>query len=348
MSRHRLFAPTRLVLAAGLLGALGLPAQAVVIETKSGERLDAERAYQTVTALVVILKSFDMRLIPVDEVATVDGVPLAQANLTASTPEASPEPDASPAPAASPSAPDPRAGLYPLRPGTFRTYNLEKTRTTWHRINREMKPRETAREQGRVIESVVGADPMGPVALTETVVQQAAGGLRSESSSVHVIDPRSDGYFLLGQTISEPMLSPSRQESRVDIPPMLWPTSLSAGQTWTVGPFRHLGLYTAGRMQVVGRESVTVPAGTYPDAWRIQGFLHVFGGEQRLREGRLVMEHGTLETTTWFVPGLGPVREESKFHAHQDFFPAGGKGPELPIVVEERATRDLLEFGLGR
>jgi hypothetical protein len=107
-------------------------------------------------------------------------------------------------------------------------------------------------------------------------------------------------------------------------------------------------MYTAGRMQVVGQEPVSVPAGTYPDAWRIQGFLHVFGGDQRLRAGRLVMEHGTLETTTWFVPGLGPVKEEAKFHAHQDFYPTGAKGPELPIVVEERSTRSLMEFGLGR
>ncbi|MFN3429436.1 MAG: hypothetical protein ACK46X_05755, partial [Candidatus Sericytochromatia bacterium] len=113
MSPNRLNALTRLALAAGLAGALCLPAQAVVIETKDGERLDAERAYQTVTALVVILKSFDMRLIPVDQVATVDGLPLAQANLQAS-PAPSPEPDASPAPVASPAAPDPRAGLYPL------------------------------------------------------------------------------------------------------------------------------------------------------------------------------------------------------------------------------------------
>ena len=344
MLRHRLFAPTRLLLAVGLLGGLSLPAQAVVVETKSGERLEAERIYETVTALVVLLKTFDMRLIPNDQVATVDGVPLAQAAPSPS-PVASPEPGASPAPAASP---EPSAGFYPLRPGTFRTYSLEKTRTTWHRIGREMQRHETIREQGRVNETVVGADPLGPVAVTETVFQQAPGRPGSESSSVQVIDPRSDGYFLLGQSVTEPALSPSRQESRVDIPPMLWPTSLELNQTWTVGPFRHLGLYTAGRMQVVAQEPVTVPAGTYPDAWRIQGFLHVFGGEQRLREGRLVMEHGTLETTTWFVPGLGPVREESKFHAHQDFFPAGGKGPELPIVVEERATRALLEFGLGR
>ncbi|MOA65156.1 hypothetical protein D3C78_1914430 [compost metagenome] len=60
------------------------------------------------------------------------------------------------------------------------------------------------------------------------------------------------------------------------------------------------------------------------------------------------MEHGTLETTTWFVPGLGPVKEESKFHAHQGFFPADSKAPELPIVVEERSTRSLMEYKVGR
>ena len=43
------------------------------------------------------------------------------------------------------------------------------------------------------------------------------------------------------------------------------------------------------------------------------------------------MEHGTLETSTWFVPGLGPVKEVSKFHAHQNFFANDQAVPELPL-----------------
>lgn len=338
---------TAACLAAGLIGMLGLPAEAIEVVTTTGERLIADRVYPTVTALVVLQGTQDMRLIPNAEVATVDGVPLAQAVFPEPTPETAARPDAavSPAPAASPA---PSVGLYPLKVGTFRSYRLEQTRTTWHRVNQAMDRKGTETETGYVKEVVVGTDPLGPVAMNETIIEEAPGQASRESSILHVIDARTDGYYLLGQTISEPLLVPPQQESRVDLPPMLWPASLSAGLTWTVGPFRHLGMYTAGRMQVVGQEPVSVPAGTYPDAWRIQGFLHVFGGDQRLRAGRLVMEHGTLETTTWFVPGLGPVKEEAKFHAHQDFYPTGAKGPELPIVVEERSTRSLMEFGLGR
>lgn len=332
-------------LAAGLVGLFALPAEAIVVITSSGERLEADRVYPTVTALVVLLGTQDMRLIPNAEVATVDGVPLERATFPEPTPGAlSPS-----VPAPSPAAPAARAvGLYPLNVGTFRTYRLEQARTTWHRINRTMVRKGSEQETGYVKEVIVGSDPLGPVALSETIIEESPGQSSRESAVLHVIDARPDGYYLLGQTVTEPLLVPPQQESRVDLPPMLWPTSLSAGLTWTVGPFRHLGMYTAGRMQVVGRESVSVPAGTYPDAWRIQGFLHVFGGDQRLRAGRLVMEHGTLETTTWFVPGLGPVKEESKFHAHQAFFPENETAPELPIVVEERSTRTLTEFGLGR
>jgi hypothetical protein len=239
-------------------------------------------------------------------------------------------------------------GIYPLMPGTFRTYQLTQTRVTWHRENREMKQRDTEQATGVVKEVVVGADPMGPVAMTESIVERADGRAAQESSVVHLIAPREDGYYLLGQTVSEPALVPPVQESHISIPPMVWPRTLSVGQTWTVGPFRHLGMYTAGRMQVVGQESVSVPAGTYPDAYRIDGFLHVFGGDQRLRAGRLVMEHGTLETSTWFVPGLGPVKETAKFHAHQNFFANNPATPELPVVIEERSTRTLTEFGLGK
>ena len=101
-------------------------------------------------------------------------------------------------------------------------------------------------------------------------------------------------------------------------------------------------------MKVVGRESVTVPAGTYPDAFKVTGYGHVFDGTQLLKGGRLVTDHGTLETTTWFVPGLGPVRDEAKLHMHQTYFPSSPKGSEVPLVVEEVSTRSLAGFQLGR
>jgi hypothetical protein len=139
-----------------------------------------------------------------------------------------------------------------------------------------------------------------------------------------------------------------RQEDRISTPPRLWPNALAIGQTWIVGPFERLGLNQVGRMEVVGRESVTVPAGTYPDAFKIVGHGHVFAGTQLLKGGRLVTDHGTLETTTWFVPGLGPVREEAKLHMHQSYFPTSPKGTEIPLVVEEVSTRSLSEFQIGK
>lgn len=337
------------LLGAGVLATVwSAPALAVIVETRSGQRYDAERVYPTVTALVVLERNFNMKIIPNTEVATLDGeayVPPTPESSLAPTP--TPSTGATPAPAPS-VAPVSATGLYPLMPGTFRTYQLTLSRESWVRVNRRMKPRGTDKGAGVVKEVVVGVDPLGPAAMTETIIEQINGNPAQESSTVHLIAPREDGYYLLGQTVTDPMLEPSTQESRISIPPMVWPRTLAIGQTWTVGPFRHLDMYTAGRMQVVGRESVSVPAGTYPDAFRISGFLHVFGGAQHLRVGRLVMEHGTLETTTWFVPGLGPVKEEAKFHAHQNFFANAEQTPELPVVVEERSMRELTEFGLGK
>lgn len=341
------------LLGAGVLAAVwSAPALAVVVETRSGQRIDAERVYPTVTALVVVARDFNLSIIPNDEVASVDGeayVPPAPTSSLPPSPVPSPMPSAGESPAPAPSvAPASATGIYPLRPGTFRTYRLTVARESWERVNRRMKPRGTDQGSGVVKEVVVGADPLGPAAMTETIIEQMNGKPAQESSTVHLIDPREDGYYLLGQTVTDRMLEPSTQTSRISIPPMVWPRTLTIGKTWTVGPFRHMDMYTAGRLQVVGRESVTVPAGTYPDAYRISGFLHVFGGAQHLRVGRLVMEHGTLETTTWFVPGLGPVKEEAKFHAHQNFFANRESTPEMPVVVEERTTRELTEFGLGK
>jgi hypothetical protein len=101
-------------------------------------------------------------------------------------------------------------------------------------------------------------------------------------------------------------------------------------------------------MEVVGVESVTTPAGAYPEAFKVIGRGSVFGGSQQLKNGRLVTDHGSIETTTWVVPGVGPVRELSKIHLHQGFFPFEDPKQEIPIVVEEEATRTLAEFHHGQ
>jgi hypothetical protein len=338
-------------LVATLLGMGAGPAEAVVVQTKQGERIDAERVYPTVTALVIVARNFDLRVLPNGEVATIDGEAYTG---PASVPSASPDPLLpTPLPASTPAAsssapPAAPAAFYPLRPGTSRTYRLTVARQTWRRDGREMKPAGKEAATGVVQEVVDGADPMGPTALTETSTERTDGRAAHQSSVIHLLDPRADGAYLLGQTITEPNWAPPTQSGRISVPPMVWPASMRDGQTWTVGPYRHLGIYTAGRMQVVRQESVSVPAGTYPTAWRVEGFMHVFGGDRALRAGRLVMEHGTLETTTWFVPGLGPVKEEAKFHAHQTFFDKNVAAPERPGVLEERSTRVLTEYTLGR
>jgi hypothetical protein len=115
-----------------------------------------------------------------------------------------------------------------------------------------------------------------------------------------------------------------------------------------MGPFKRAKAYQVARMEVIACEPVTVPAGTYPEAFKVVGFGHVFGGAQVLKDGaRLITDHGTIEQTVWWVPGIGAVKEESKVHLHQDYFPAGEKGSEVPFVVEERSVRNLAEYTAG-
>ena len=54
---------------------------------------------------------------------------------------------------------------------------------------------------------------------------------------------------------------------------------------------------------VVGLETVTVPAGEFENCVRIDGVSHYF------IEGRI----GRIKGTTWYAPGLGPVKQIWKY-----------------------------------
>lgn len=338
--------PRALALAAataGFVAAAALPAAAQsVVELKDGRKIEGDHVIFTYTNLVVVTKDNNLELIANGDVKAVDGKPFSQAYWEDKPVNAEAIDGLTPTPQAA------VGGAWPVQYGTVRRYNLAKTTTTWIRHGTEMERRTSVTGTGDVTETVTGTPKAGRVTMTETIEEQEPGKPRREVRLTDHIEPRPDGYYLMGQVLEDDALRQPRQEDRISTPPRLWPNALAIGQSWIVGPFQRLGLNQVGRMEVVGRESVTVPAGTYPDAFKILGHGHVYAGTQLLKGGRLVTDHGTLETTTWFVPGLGPVREEAKLHMHQSYFPNAPKGTEVPLVVEEVSTRSLSEFQIGK
>jgi hypothetical protein len=72
---------------------------------------------------------------------------------------------------------------------------------------------------------------------------------------------------------------------------------LSQGRTWNL----MAGKAWTTRSTAVGQESVRVPAGDYPQAWRVEDSTRFADG--RTRTGRFIR---------WFVPGVGLVRIETE------------------------------------
>ncbi len=344
-------------LVAGLAAfvALAAPAAASTVVLKDGTSVEADRLHYTYTHLVVVTPDNDMRLVPNDQVRSIDGISFTRAywddrpghgddgggtNMTGAHGTASGMVGA--------------LGvnidrLMPLKPGTHRRYDLDSIRTTWIRHGTKMERRETVGSKGTVRENVTGAaEGSTAMNLLEVINERTPGRPATEVKLRHRIEGRADGYYLVGQTMEDPNLSPPVQDERITEPPRLWPQELSVGQTWVIGPFYRLGLGQVAKMEVAGVEPITTPAGAYPEAYRVVGRGNVFGGTQLLKNGRLVTDHGTIETTTWIVQGVGPVREVSKIHLHQDFFPYSDKNREIPIVVEEESTRTLAEFHIGQ
>lgn len=338
-------------LVAGLAAfvALAAPAWASTVVLKDDTSVEADRVHYTYTHLVVITPDNDMRLIPNDQVRSIDGVSFTRAYWE-DRPGHGGDAGGSNATGAGGSLGVQIDRLMPLKPGTHRRYDLDSIRTTWVRHGTaKMERRETVGAKGSVRENVTGPTEGGAaVNMLEIINERTPGRPATEVKLRHRIEGRADGYYLVGQTLEDPNLSPPVQDEHIAEPPRLWPQDLSVGQTWVVGPFTRLGLGQVARMEVVGVEAITTPAGAYPEAYRVVGKGNVFGGTQQLKNGRLVTDHGTIETTTWIVQGIGPVREVSKIHLHQDFFPYADKGREIPIVVEEESTRTLAEFHVGQ
>lgn len=327
-----------------------LPAVAapqVQVELKDGQSLNADTVYFTFTDLVVI-QGASLRTIPNGLIKSVDGRPLAEAaRMVQVGAQGLSTAEASATTAANPLG---QAAAWPLGVGMQRIYELDTARTTWVRRGQSMNRQGTSYKQGLVEESTLPAGagawvpPGSGPTLYESIWDARHAGAR-RTRVAHRIEVRPEGYFLIGQGMEDPMLRAPLVSERIAPAPMIWPRRFEVGMSWTVGPFNRLGLSQSGRMQVVDRESIEVPAGSFPEAFKVVGYGHVYAGTQELRGGRLVTDHGSLETTTWFVPGLGPVREQAKLHLHQHYFPKGGQ--EVPLVVEEESTRRLKAYRPG-
>lgn len=332
------------------LAALAAPAAAAIVELKDGTTLESDRLHYTYTHLVVITPNNDMRLVPNDQVKSVDGQTFTRAYWDSRPGHE----DSGGAGAHGSTYGATGAGmvidrLMPLKVGTFRRYDLEQVRTTWVRHGVTMERRETIEADGEVRENITGpTDGTGAMNLLEIIREKTPNRPSHTVTLRHRIEGRPDGYYLVGGSMEDANLAPQLQTDTISSPPRLWPQDLSVGQTWIVGPFQRMGLGQVARMEVVGVEAITTPAGAYPEAFKVVGHGSVFGGALQLKNGRLVTDHGTIETTTWVVPGVGPVRELSKVHLHQGFFPFKGAKQEIPIVVEEEATRTLAEFHAGQ
>lgn len=317
---------------------------AAKVVTKLGT-FTAQEYYPTYTALVVITPDFTMKVIPTDQVVSIDGVPYAQAYWGTSELQSETIGDlgagASPTVSASASAHTAAAAGAPIQlaDGTRKVFDLHVDSNTWLRHGLAMTKRPERQLDGTMT-SRVSNPGNGPV----TLVEQSTFAGRTTKDVTETLAPRANGVYMLAVASRAPV----QGQQRIGVPPRLWPASLHVGETWVVGPYEQMGASCVMRMQVVGRESVTVPSGTYPGAYKIVGFGHVCGGQASLANGRMVNQVSILEDRYWVVPGLGSVKFVRHRHVHGDFFPSHGKVVEQPLVYDTQETGVLREFSLGK
>jgi hypothetical protein len=164
-----------------------------------------------------------------------------------------------------------------LKPGDSWTYDV-----SGHPLNSQ-----TSSYSGTITISITQETLNGEPVLAQTAVQNVTFSGSSTSSSVTSVqyyqqDPSTGEIMMYGRKeVNKPVATVTDRPL-----PVVWPGSWEAGKTVSVNIHYSDGSTDTGTYTVVGQETITTMAGTFP-TWKLS-----FGS-------------GAVSGTSWFVPQLG-------------------------------------------
>lgn len=126
-------------------------------------------------------------------------------------------------------------------------------------------------------------------------------------------------------------------------PPLLyWLKNASPGKSWDVGTIRGQSTQEPLNARVVGRETVTVPAGTFKDCLKVVYSSDTASGSLELMGQQFAVTSGKSRGVYWIADGVGIVKElEVSTSSAQAPGPAGGS------ITLDGATCTITELKPG-
>jgi hypothetical protein len=314
-----------------LWGSMGtMSAVASDVALVDGRHYDSESAYPSVTDLVVITRGTEeLLIIPNDQVTSIDGAPY------------HPNAPMRPLGDLAPEATAVKATLLNSAPGSELLYTLSRTTDSWVRHGQRMDKKPSQHFDGLEQETVLhGADPAEIVLQKVRLKGQGPSAVETDRSYQR-LSIRPDGYYLVGEGPALP--GEKLQESVFE-----WPRALNNKAQWRFGPIAHGGHLEITQAQVTGQETISVPAGTFPNAYKVTSLSYLFAGDTHNHGVRFVTPYGTIALTTWLVPGLGVVQRDFHVHMHVDAFPADKRKAETPYVLDDHGSERLKSYRPAR
>ena len=123
-------------------------------------------------------------------------------------------------------------------------------------------------------------------------------------------------------------------------PLMIYGAEMKSGGKWNMGTVREDKLRMPMVARVAGRETITVPAGTFEDCFKVYILCNKVSGTMGEGEDQAEISDGRSVTTVWVYPGVGTVKEDTLLQAKMSF-PPDEEGRVYTMTGTQRKTEEL-------
>lgn len=151
-----------------------------------------------------------------------------------------------------------------------------------------------------------------------------------------------DGWLKILSSVSEQSGSKGPDTQTYEPPLTYYPTDAAVGKAWEVGTMRDETTSTLVSAKIVGKETVTVPAGTFKDCLKVVYSSDEITGTIDLWEKSFTLTSGKTRGIYWVADGVGVVKE-----LEVSTSTAEGDGPAGKKVILEAATCVVSELRPG-
>jgi len=195
--------------------------------------------------------------------------------------------------------------------------------------------------KGTCIEEVISVKEQrkdGPVYEYRSTTKMEAGVRMKPSTLIEdmLMQASKSGILVLASKARDLGDKFSDEWEKYDPSLILYASDMKPGTKWKVGTVREDNLRMPMEAEVVGTESVTVPAGTFPNCLKLYVTCSRVTGTVGSGAELGTFKSGKSISTVWIDPDVGSVKEDLILQATMEF----PNGP--PMTATERKIKELL------